>query len=93
MRRKIKKISKYISLFFLLVGIAIWAWYILFILILHNIPYGEILLTIPIGILGTISGIISRNKKLIILNIIQTLAFPIAITLASYQEAREMLNK
>ncbi len=92
MAEKIRNMFKYISLVSLLIGIAIWVWYIIFIIILAKTPYGEILQTIPIGVVGIISGIISKNKKLVILNIIQTLALPILLLIASIQEAIELRN-
>lgn len=79
---------KFISLISLVVGVAIWAWYIVFIMILNKIPHGQILLTIPIGILGTVSGLIAKERKLIILNIILMVAFPIIFFIALSQEAK-----
>ena len=73
---------KSISLISLVVGVAIWAWYILFIMILNKVPHGQILLTIPIGILGTVSGLIAKERRLIVLNIMLAVAFPIIFFIA-----------
>jgi len=86
MKDSSRNICKYISLISLLLGIGIWIYYIIFILALSkNTSLIGLAMTSPIGIIGIITGIISKNKKLIILNTIQSLAFPIFFASETYR--------
>ncbi|AFS78521.1 hypothetical protein Curi_c15120 [Gottschalkia acidurici 9a] len=93
MTNKTQNVFKYISLVLLLSGIAVWVWYIVTIIILGRMPYGEILITVPIGMFGVMTGLVSKNNKLIVLNIIQALALPVLFYIASFQVAAELKNR
>ncbi|AFS78291.1 hypothetical protein Curi_c12800 [Gottschalkia acidurici 9a] len=93
MTDRIQNVFKYISLILLLSGIAVWIWYVVTIIILGRTPYGEILITVPIGMFGVMTGLVSRNKKLIVLNTIQALALPVLFYIASFQAAAELKNR
>ncbi|AFS79341.1 hypothetical protein Curi_c23390 [Gottschalkia acidurici 9a] len=91
MSKKAQNIFKYISSTSLLLGVVVWIWYIISNIILGKMSYGEIIMTVPIGILGVMSGIISQNEKLIIFNFIQASSLIVVLLIIYFYGAIRLI--